>query len=134
VPNYDLVYIVRPDLEPDALKAVIDRVGQRILDRGGKIDAMDAWGKRRLAHVIRKQREGTYVHTRFTIAPNQVAEIRHQVALSEEVLRSMLTIAVGKLPEPAAPPAPTPVAAAATPATPQAPTPPPAVSPKPTEA
>lgn len=134
MPSYDLVYIVRPDLEPDALKAVIDRVGQRILDRGGKIDAMDAWGKRRLAHVIRKQREGTYVHTRFTIAPNQVAEIRHQVALSEEVLRSMLTIAVGKLPEPAAPSAPAPVAATAAPATPQVPPPPPAVSPKPTEA
>lgn len=134
MPSYDLVYIVRPDLEPDALKAVIDRVGQRILDRGGKIDAMDAWGKRRLAHVIRKQREGTYVHTRFTIAPTQVAEIRHQVALSEEVLRSMLTIAVGKLPEPAAPSAPAPVAAAAAPATPEVPPPPPAVSPKPTEA
>jgi small subunit ribosomal protein S6 len=145
VPSYDLVFIVRPDLEPDALKAVIDRIGQRITDRGGKIDAMDAWGKRRLAHVIRKQREGTYVQTRFTIAPNQVAELRHQVALSEEVLRSMLTIAVGKLPTPAAPspapgvaaaaPSPAPVATAApAPANPAAPSPPPAVSPKPTEA
>ncbi len=148
MPSYDLVYIVRPDLEPDALKAVIDRLGQRIIDRGGKIDATDAWGKRRLAHVIRKQREGTYVHTRFTIAPNQVAEIRHQVALSEEVLRSMLTIAVGKLPSPAAPsPAPVPTApvapspapgapAATVPSSPPAPSPAPApsVAPKPTEA
>jgi small subunit ribosomal protein S6 len=134
VPSYDLVYIVRPDLEPEALKAVIDRVGQRITDRGGKIDAVDAWGKRRLSHVIRKQREGVYVQTRFTISPDQVAEIRHQVALSEEVLRSMLTIAVGKLPEPApASPAPG-VAATAAPANPPAPSPPPAVSPKPTEA
>jgi small subunit ribosomal protein S6 len=147
VPSYDLVYIVRPDLEPDALKAVIDRVGQRIIDRGGKIDATDAWGKRRLAHVIRKQREGTYVQTRFTIAPNQVAEIRHQVALSEEVLRSMLTIAVGKLPSPAAPspapvatapvaPSPAPGASAATaPSNPPVPSPAPApsVAPKPTE-
>lgn len=148
MPSYDLVYIVRPDLEPDALKAVIDRVGQRIIDRGGKIDATDAWGKRRLAHVIRKQREGTYVQTRFTIAPGQVAEIRHQVALSEEVLRSMLTIAVGKLPSPAAPspapvatapvaPSPAPGASAATaPSNPPAPSPAPApsVAPKPTEA
>jgi len=145
VPSYDLVYIVRPDLEPDALKAVIDRIGQRIADRGGKIDATDAWGKRRLAHVIRKQREGVYVQTRFTIAPDQVAELRHQVALSEEVLRSMLTISVGKLPSPAAPsPAPAVAAAApspapgattvAAPANPPAPSPPPAAGPKPTEA
>jgi len=143
-----LVYIVRPDLEPDALKAVIDRIGQRIADRGGKIDATDAWGKRRLTHVIRKQREGVYVQTRFTIAPDQVAELRHQVALSEEVLRSMLTIAVGKLPSPAAPspapavaaaaaPSPAPgattAAASANPPAP-APSPPPAAAPKPTEA
>ncbi len=145
VPSYDLVFIVRPDLEPDALKAVIDRIGQRITDRGGKIDAMDAWGKRRLSHVIHKQREGVYVQTRFTIAPDQVAELRHQVALSEEVLRIMLTIAVGKLPTPAAPspapgvaaaaPSPAPVAPAApAPANPAAPSPPATVSPKPTEA
>ncbi len=146
MPSYDLVYIVRPDLEPDALKAVMDRVGQRIIDRGGKIDATEAWGKRRLSHVIRKQREGVYVQTRFTIAPDHVAEIRHQVALSEEVLRSMLTIAVGKLPAPAAPspapgataaaaPSPAPGAAAAVaPSNPPAPSPAPAVSPKPTEA
>lgn len=134
MPSYDLVYIVRPDLEPEALKAIIDRVGQRIIDHGGKIDAVDAWGKRRLSHVIRKQREGVYVQTRFTIAPDQVAEIRHQVALNEEVLRSMLTVAVGKLPEPAAPsPAPGPAAAAA-PANSPAPSPPPVVAPKPTEA
>ncbi|HEX9531605.1 MAG TPA: 30S ribosomal protein S6 [bacterium] len=144
MPSYDLVFIVRPDLEPDALKAVIDRIGQRITDRGGKIDAMDAWGKRRLSHVIHKQREGVYVQTRFTIAPDQIAELRHQVALSEEVLRIMLTIAVGKLPTPAAPspapgvaaaPSPAPVAPAApAPANPVAPSPPATVSPKPTEA
>ncbi|HEX4841541.1 MAG TPA: 30S ribosomal protein S6 [bacterium] len=145
MPSYDLVYIVRPDLEPDALKAVIDRVGQRIIDRGGKIDATEPWGKRRLSHVIRKQREGVYVQTRFTIAPDQVAEIRHQVALSEEVLRSMLTIAVGKLPAPAAPsPAPGVTTAAPSPAAgataavalpnPPPPSPAPAVAPKPTEA
>jgi small subunit ribosomal protein S6 len=127
VPSYDLVYIVRPDMEPEALKAVINRVGQRIVDNGGKLDAVDAWGKRRMAHVIHKQREGVYVHTRFTIDPRKVAEIRHQVALHEEVLRSVLTKAVGKLPEPAAAPAPTPAPApASTPAA--APVPGPAAS------
>ncbi len=140
MPSYDLVYIVRPDLEPDALKAVIDRVGQRIVDQGGKVDAADAWGKRRMSYVIRKQREGVYVHTRFTIDPRRAAEIRRQVALNEEVLRTVLTTAVGKLPEPAAT-APTLVAPAPT-AAPAAPAPAaapptsavPAGAPKPTEA
>ncbi len=115
--SYDLVYIVRPDLEQDALKAVVDRVTQRIQDQGGKVEAVDVWGKRRMSFVIRKQREGLYVHTRFAIDPQKAAEIRRLTALNDEVLRAVVTTAVGKLPEPAAPAAP-PAAPAAPPAAP----------------
>lgn len=104
--SYDLVYIVRPDLEQDALKAVVDRVTQRIQDQGGKVEAVDVWGKRRMSFVIRKQREGLYVRTRFAIDPQKAAEIRRLTALNDEVLRAVVTTAVGKLPEPAAPTAP----------------------------
>ncbi len=107
--SYDLVYIVRPDLEQDALKAVVDRITQRVRDQGAKVEAVDVWGKRRMAFVVKKHREGVYVHTRLTVDPQKVSEIRRLAALNEEVLRAMTTRAVGKLPEPAAP-APPPVA------------------------
>lgn len=126
--SYDLVVIVRADLEPDALKAVADRITQRIKDQGGQVEAVNVWGKRRMTYVVRRSREGVYVHTRFALDPRKVEEIRHQTALTEEVLRVVITNAVGKLPEPAAatpPPAPV-VPAPPAPATPAAPPPPPA--------
>ena len=112
--SYDLVYVVRPDLEPDALKALVERVTQRITDQGGAVEAVDQWGKRRMSFTTKKNREGIFVHTRFSIDPAKITEIRHAVNLMEEVLRAILTNAVGKLPEPKpaeAPPAAPPAAA-----------------------
>ena len=121
--SYDLVVIVRPDLDPDALKAVTDRITQRIKEQGGQVEAVNVWGKRRMTYVVRRSREGVYVHTRFTLDPRKVEEIRHQTALTEDVLRVVITNAVGKLPEPAAAtPPPAPVAPAPlAPVTPAAP-------------
>ncbi|HET6947876.1 MAG TPA: 30S ribosomal protein S6 [bacterium] len=104
--SYDLVYIVRPDLDADALKAVTDRMGQRITDQGGTVEAVDVWGKKRMTFTVKKYREGVFVHTRFALDPKKVEEIRRAAALTEDVLRSTITNAVGKLPEPKAEPAP----------------------------
>ncbi|HEY6102114.1 MAG TPA: 30S ribosomal protein S6 [bacterium] len=111
--SYDLVYIIRPDLEADALKAVVDRMSQRITDQAGTIEAIDVWGKKRMMYTVGKFREGHFVHTRFSIDPQKLEEIRRAAALTEDVLRATITKAVGKLPEakvepsaPAAAPAP----------------------------
>src|SRR3989441_3600346 len=104
--SYDLVYIVRPDLEPDAIKAVVERITKRVQDQGAKVEAVDVWGKRRMSFAIGKHREGVYVQTRLTVDPQKTAEIRRLAAVNEEGLRAVTTQAVGKLPEPAAPAAP----------------------------
>jgi len=122
VKSYDLVYIIRPDLEADALKAVIDRMSQRITDQAGTIEAVDVWGKKRMVYTVGKFREGHFVHTRFTIDPQKVEEIRRAAALNEDVMRATITNAVGKLPEAKVEPAP--VAAAPAPEAPAPPAPP----------
>jgi len=106
VKSYDLVYIIRPDLEADALKAVIDRMSQRITDQAGTIEAVDVWGKKRMVYTVGKFREGHFVHTRFTVDPQKVEEIRRAAALNEDVMRATITNAVGKLPEAKVEPAP----------------------------
>lgn len=106
--SYDLVYVVRPDLESDAVQTAVDRMTSRIKERGGTVDAVDVWGKKRMSYTIRKHREGVFVHTRFAIESNKLDEIRRTAALSEDVLRATITTAVGPTPQPktsAAPPA-----------------------------
>jgi small subunit ribosomal protein S6 len=117
VRSYDLVYVVRPDLEQESLKSVVDRMSQRITDQGGTIEAVDVWGKKRMSFVVGKGREGIFVHTRFAIDTQKVVEIRRAAALTEEVLRATITGANGTMRVPktteahAAPPAPAPAAA-----------------------
>lgn len=97
--SYDLVYAVKPDLEQDALKAVVDRLSQRIQDQGGTVEAVDVWGKKRMSYTVKKYREGVFVHTRFVVDPQKVSEIRRAATLSEELLRVRITQAVGKAPQ-----------------------------------
>lgn len=114
--SYDLVYLVRPDMEQDALKALVERVNQRITEQGGTVEAVDPWGKRRMSFSIKKNREAMFIHTRFSAEPTKVAEVRRAVTLIEEILRATLTNAVGKLPEPkTGEAAPAPAAPAAAP-------------------
>lgn len=109
--SYDLVYIIRPDLEAEALQAVIERMNQRIVDQGGTVEAVDVWGRKRMTYAVRKYREGVFVHTRFALDPRRVEEIRRAAALTEDVLRATITNAVGRMPEPKAePPAAAPAA------------------------
>jgi small subunit ribosomal protein S6 len=107
VPSYDLVYIVKPDLEAEALSAVINRATQRLIEHGATIEHTEAWGKRRMAYPIQRYREGHYVFTRFAVSGDRIPGIRHDLRIIEDVLRASITSAVGPLPaqKPAAPPA-----------------------------
>src|SRR5947209_11908468 len=83
--SYDLVYIVRPDLEPDAIKAVVERVTQRVQDQGAKVEAVDVWGRRRMSFAIWKHREWESVHTSLTDEPHRTDVIWCRYAFIDEV-------------------------------------------------
>lgn len=111
MPSYDLVYIVRPDLEAEAINSIVERANQRLIDQGATIEHSELWGKRRMAYPIQRYREGYYVFTRFAAPGDRIPEIRHGLKIVENVLRSSITVAVGpiappKPAQPATPPAP----------------------------
>jgi small subunit ribosomal protein S6 len=117
VPSYDLVFIVKPDLETEAITAVVERATQRLVDQGATVEHTEAWGKRRMAYPIQRYREGHYVFTRFAAPGDRIPEIRHGLKIMEDVLRASITVAVGaiappKSTQPTAPAADTPAPAA----------------------
>jgi small subunit ribosomal protein S6 len=85
--NYEVVVIVHPDLDENALKALVERIQGWITVAGGTIDKTDMWGKRRMAYSIRKQREGQYVYMETQFAPSFSAELERNLRLNEPVLR-----------------------------------------------
>ncbi len=120
MPSYDLVYIVRPDLETEAITSIMERANQRLVDQGAKIEHTEAWGKRRMAYPIQRYREGYYVFTRFAAPGDRIPEIRHGLKIVENVLRASITVAVGPIAPPKTTQPATPASASAPPSPPSA--------------
>lgn len=85
--SYEVIFIVHPDLDENALKGVVDRVQGWITDSGGTVEKVDHWGKRRLAYTIRKQREGQYVLIETQFAPSFSAELERNMRFLEPIMR-----------------------------------------------
>ncbi len=90
--TYEVVLIVNPDLDEDALNGVVDRVKNWMTESGGTVTKVDMWGKRRMAYIIRKQREANYVLIVAELNPSSTAELERNLRFLEPVMRYMLTV------------------------------------------
>jgi len=106
--EYELMVVLDPNLDDAAVDALNTRIQNMVTQRGGTIDSVDAWGRRRLAYPIGRYRDGVYILSRFQLPPNAAAEIERALKLTESVIRHLLVRAEGL--------AATPAAAAAAPA------------------
>ena len=85
--QYELIYIVHPDLDEDALSEVIDRVSSWISDEDGEITNTELWGKRKLAYPIRKQTEGYYVIMQTKMTMTTDSQLERNLRYLEPVMR-----------------------------------------------
>lgn len=91
---YELLYIIRTDLDEEAIAALIAKVNSTIESLGGKVEAVlqsDPWGRRRLAYPIDRFDEGYYVLTQFTPGEAPLGELERVLKLSDGILRYMIT-------------------------------------------
>ena len=88
--EYELVFIVHPDLDETALKDVVEKVTGWITDAGSSVLKVDLWGKRKMAYAIRKQKEGQYVLFRLQMDPAFGATLERNLRFLEPVLRFLL--------------------------------------------
>jgi small subunit ribosomal protein S6 len=88
--QYEVSYIVHPELDETAFKELNDRISNLITDNGGEIEKAELWGKKRLAYEIRKQTEGQYVFLNATLPPTFCAELERNLGLLEPVMRYMI--------------------------------------------
>ncbi|ANA80149.1 30S ribosomal protein S6 [Paenibacillus glucanolyticus] len=88
--KYEVMYIIRPDIEQEAVQAAVDKF-QGIISNGGEITKHDVMGKRRLAYEIKKFRDGVFVLVNFNATPEVVAELERLMKISDEVIRYLIT-------------------------------------------
>jgi len=90
--RYELMLLLRPDLEDDKLQAAVEKVTRAIVNGGGSLSKVSPWGKRRLAYDIGRHREASYFLIQFDIEPAQVREIERGMLITEEILRHLVTV------------------------------------------
>ena len=93
--SYELVCVIQPDLDETAFNSVIEKVKGWISESGGTVDKVDIWGRRKMAYIIKKHREGQYVLLNVTMSPTATFDLERNLRYQEPIIRHMLSVAVG---------------------------------------
>ena len=89
--NYEVVVALKPLLPDDLRKEIHKEFVDLVKKNGGDLIDVDVWGKRYLAYNIKGHNEGYYIVYDFKAFPKDIAEIRRQMQLKQEILRFMIT-------------------------------------------
>jgi small subunit ribosomal protein S6 len=90
VRNYELTFIIAPDVEDQDVQAVVEKVSGWIEADGGEVTSVDLWGRRRLAYPIRDYSEGTYVLLNVQLETTVLNELGRNLKLDMSIIRYLL--------------------------------------------
>lgn len=85
--KYELMYIIRPNIEEDAKKALVERFNEILTSNGAEIIESKDWGKRRLAYEINDFREGFYQIVKVNAETVAIDEYTRLANISEDIIR-----------------------------------------------
>jgi small subunit ribosomal protein S6 len=85
--TYEIMFIVRPDVEEADLDKLIEGFSSNITSGGGEVKSVEKMGRRRLAYTVRKFNDGFYVLLNVTAAGSLIAEIERRLRVSEQVIK-----------------------------------------------
>src|ERR1700691_2028730 len=91
--TYELMFIVRPDMADEDLEKLVSHLETTVTSASGTVKNVDRMGKRRLAYVVRKFREGIYVLMTIEGAGTVIHELERRLRVTEQVIK-FLTVRV----------------------------------------
>lgn len=92
--NYELMYIIDPDLGEEGTAAMVERF-KSLIESNGTVNELEEMGKKRLAYLINDKPDGYYVLVKFTSGPDFPAELDRVLKITDGIMR-WLIIAEGE--------------------------------------
>ncbi|MEW6663314.1 MAG: 30S ribosomal protein S6 [Bacillota bacterium] len=89
--TYELLYIIKPDLDAEQTTATVEKFAELVRNNGGEIAKLDQWGKRRLAYEVQDYREGFYVLMQFKAEPAAASEVERILKISDNTIKYLIT-------------------------------------------
>ncbi|ARB39636.1 30S ribosomal protein S6 [Mammaliicoccus sciuri] len=89
--TYEVMYVVRPNIEDEARKAVVERFKGILSSNGSEIIEEKDWGKRRLAYEIQDFTEGFYNIVRVKSENDEaISEFDRLAKISDDIIRHIV--------------------------------------------
>ncbi len=98
---YEVMILFDPEVEEARQEEIIARVRDIVLGAGGTWDAVDPWGRRKLAYEIARKPEAFYWMVRLSCPPDALAELERVLRITDEVLRHKAVVQSKARPAPA---------------------------------
>ncbi len=88
--KYEIMYIIRPDLEEEKRKQLIESMSKVITDNDSEIVDVNEWGMRELAYEIDKYKSGYYVVMNVKATETARSEFERLIGMNEDVIRHIV--------------------------------------------
>lgn len=88
--KYEILYILRADIDDAAKESLVEKYSAVVTNMGGTVDNVNKWGARKLAYPIDYKKEGYYVLVDFTAGNTVPAELERLMRNDENVMRFMV--------------------------------------------
>ncbi len=85
--SYEVMFIVRPDMEEADVDKLIAGLEQTINHGGGFLKSTEKLGRRKLSYVVRKFNDGNYVLLVIQAEGNLIAEVERRLRVTEPVIK-----------------------------------------------
>lgn len=88
--KYEVMYIIRPELEEEARNALIAEINAAFEANASSVEKVTEWGIRDLAYEISKCRKGYYVLLNVNATVEAVNEFNRLANIKENVIRHIV--------------------------------------------
>ena len=85
--SYEVMFIVRPDMEEADVDKLIAGLEQTITHGGGVLKSTEKLGRRKLSYMVRKFNDGNYVLLVVQAEGNLIAEVERRLRVTEPVIK-----------------------------------------------
>ncbi|MDP9023446.1 MAG: 30S ribosomal protein S6 [Actinomycetota bacterium] len=85
--HYEMMLILRDDLDEEAVAQQVERIQSTITDSSGQVIQTEHWGRRPFAYEIDHRRSGYYVVLDLEAEADAVGELERQLKINDDVVR-----------------------------------------------
>jgi len=84
---YEVMFIVRPDVEDEEVDKLIDGFSATVKNGGGVVKSVEKMGRRKLAYLVRKFNDGNYMLLTIEASGPVVLELERRLRVTEQVIK-----------------------------------------------